>query len=142
MSKIYVDIDDKSGQISIFNDGESIPVVCMKKNYIPELVLGNLMTGSILMIMLGALLAEDMGLEPSLLIFSRSISKLSVRMRGKDYCTIKWENNMQKRHDPRINLIIARVVVVRVTFQPDFSRFSMDPLADDDAARVMERSGY
>ena len=26
MSKIYVDIDDKSGQISIFNDGESIPV--------------------------------------------------------------------------------------------------------------------
>ena len=31
MSKIYVDIDDKSGQISIFNDGESILCVCRRK---------------------------------------------------------------------------------------------------------------
>ena len=141
MSKIYVDIDDKSGQISIFNDGESIPVRMHEKEkmYIPELVLGNLMTGSNLMIMLDALLVEDMVLERNLLTSSRSISKLSVLMPAKDYYTIKWENNMQKRHDPEIQPYHSKASYVRVTFQPDLSRFSMKSLADDDTARVMER---
>ena len=47
MTKIHVDIDENTGEISIFNDGASIPVRMHEKEkmYIPELVLGNLMTG-------------------------------------------------------------------------------------------------
>ena len=92
------------------------------------------------MIMLDALLVEDMVLERNLLTSSRSISKLSVLMPAKDYYTIKCgkitcRNGMILKS----NLITVRASYVRVTFQPDFSRFSMKSLADDDTARVMER---
>eukprot|EP01104_Vermistella_antarctica_P003959 TRINITY_DN1436_c0_g1_i2.p1 TRINITY_DN1436_c0_g1~~TRINITY_DN1436_c0_g1_i2.p1 ORF type:complete len:1331 (+),score=257.60 TRINITY_DN1436_c0_g1_i2:141-4133(+) len=48
MSTIRVDIDRKQGKIRVFNDGRGIPVTFHSKEgmYIPELVLGHLLTGS------------------------------------------------------------------------------------------------
>ena len=48
MSAIRVDIDAKEGIISVFNDGTGIPVQIHKEEgvYLPELLLGHLLTGS------------------------------------------------------------------------------------------------
>eukprot|EP00944_MAST-04C_sp_MAST-4C-sp1_P008622 g8622.t1 len=142
MSRIYVDIDDKSGQISIFNDGESIPVRMHEKEkmYIPELVLGNLMTGSNFDDNVGRLTGGRHGFGAKLTnIFSKHFEIECADAREGLLYNQTWENNMQKRHDPQIQPYHSKTSYVRVTFQPDFSRFSMKSLADDDTARVMER---
>lgn len=47
-SKIEVDIDSTIGMISVKNNGKGIPVAIHKKEkiYIPELIFGELLTGS------------------------------------------------------------------------------------------------
>jgi DNA topoisomerase-2 len=48
MNEVRVDIDPETNTISIYNNGRGIPIEKHKKEdmYIPELVLGNLFTGS------------------------------------------------------------------------------------------------
>ena len=48
MNKIMVDIDPEEGFIKVWNNGNGIPVVMheVEKCYVPELIFGNLLTGS------------------------------------------------------------------------------------------------
>lgn len=48
MTAIHIDVDKKLNKLTVRNDGAGIPVVMHEKEkvYIPELVLGNLLTGS------------------------------------------------------------------------------------------------
>lgn len=47
-SKIEVDLNDETGMITVKNNGKGIPVVIHKKEkiYIPEMIFGQLLTGS------------------------------------------------------------------------------------------------
>ena len=142
MTKIEVDIDEKKGEISIFNDGASIPVLMHEKEkmYIPELVLGNLMTGSNFDDNVGRLTGGRHGFGAKLTnIFSKRFEiECADSKEGLIYNQV-WENNMQKRSDPYIQPYRNKNSYVRITFQPDFHRFNMDTFLDDDTARVMER---
>jgi DNA topoisomerase-2 len=48
MTTIRVTVDEKTGTISILNDGAGIPVTMHTKEkiYVPELIFGNLLTSS------------------------------------------------------------------------------------------------
>ena len=110
-----------------------------EKMYIPELVLGNLMTGSNFDDNVGRLGGRH-GFGAKLTnIFSKHFEIECADAREGLLYNQMWENNMQKRHDPEIQPYHSKASYVRVTFQPDLSRFSMKSLADDDTARVMER---
>ncbi len=142
MTKIHVDIDENTGEISIFNDGASIPVRMHEKEkmYIPELVLGNLMTGSNFDDNVGRLTGGRHGFGAKLTnIFSKRFEiECADPKEGLLYNQV-WENNMQQKSVPHIEPYDSKNGYVRITFQPDFHRFNMDTLSDDDTSRVMER---
>lgn len=48
MDLLSVEIDVENGRISVFNNGEGIPVVVHKKEriYVPEMIFGHLLTSS------------------------------------------------------------------------------------------------
>ena len=101
MTKIHVDIDENTGEISIFNDGASIPVRMHEKEkmYIPELVLGNLMTGSNFDDNVGRLTGGRHGFGAKLTnIFSKRFEiECADPKEGLLYNQV-WENNMQQKH--------------------------------------------
>ena len=105
MTKIHVDIDENTGEISIFNDGASIPVRMHEKEkmYIPELVLGNLMTGSNFDDNVGRLTGGRHGFGAKLTnIFSKRFEiECADPKEGLLYNQV-WENNMQQKSVPHI----------------------------------------
>lgn len=48
MTELKVNIDKDEGSISVYNDGDGIPIVIHDEHkiYIPEMIFGHLLTGS------------------------------------------------------------------------------------------------
>ena len=143
MKTIQVNLNKKSGTVSIFNDGTSIPVRLHETEgiYIPELVLGNLMTGSNFDDGVGRLTGGRHGFGAKLTnIFSLEFTiECGDEPRGLMYRQT-WKNNMIDREDPIITpLKPGTSSFVRATFLPDYARFNLKGLRDDDTYTLMER---
>eukprot|EP00945_MAST-04E_sp_MAST-4E-sp1_P003218 g3218.t1 len=144
MKNIAVEFDKGAGSISVFNDGTSIPVRMHETEgiYIPELVLGNLMTGSNFDDNVGRLTGGRHGFGAKLTnIFSKTFSiECADGPRGLLYRQT-WHDNMRDRQDPVITPIDKGEAnsYVRVSFVPEYSRFNLAGLQDDDTHRLMER---
>ena len=105
MTCIDVTFDSKKDMITIRNDGKGIPVRMheTEKVYVPELVLGNLLTGSNFDDTEGRLTGGAHGFGAKLTnIFSTTFIVETADTKRKKLYKQTWTNNMRTRGEPDI----------------------------------------
>jgi len=134
VKNIKITIEDVTGRITVFNDGEGIPIEIHSKEgvYTPELIFGHLLTSSNYDVDkkikhvggkngYGAKLTN---------IFSTEFTIETVCSKsGKKYSQT-FENNMYKKSKPKITVNKGKPYT-KISFIPDHKRFKCDKLGSD-----------
>ncbi|CAH0482695.1 unnamed protein product [Peronospora belbahrii] len=132
--------------ISVYNDGKGIPVKFHKteKVYVPELVLGHLLTGSNFDDMSARLTGGRHGYGAKLTnIFSKEfIVETGDTSTGLRYKQV-WYDNMRTRGEPEMTEFIGKDAkdFTKVSFLPDLEKFEMEKLTTS-MARVLKKRVY
>ncbi|GES91615.1 DNA topoisomerase II [Rhizophagus clarus] len=145
MDTIKVDIDVKSGTISIYNNGNGIPVEIHKEEnvYVPELIFGHLLTSSNYNDNEKKVTGGRNGYGAKLTnIFSTEfIVETADSSAGKKYRQI-FRDNMSVKESPKISSYSKKEEYTMVTFRPDFQRFNMPNEFDDDIIALLKKRVY
>ncbi|GES91633.1 DNA topoisomerase II [Rhizophagus clarus] len=145
MDTIKVDIDVKSGTISIYNNGNGIPVEIHKEEnvYVPELIFGHLLTSSNYNDNEKKVTGGRNGYGAKLTnIFSTEFIIETVdSSAGKKYRQI-FRDNMSVKESPKISSYSKKEEYTMVTFRPDFQRFNMPNGFDDDIIALLKKRVY
>jgi len=137
MSKLEVNINKETGEISVLNDGEGIEVKQIdtekkKGIYVIELIFGELLTSENF---------KD-GTEKKVTggkngygakltnIFSKMFTVESVDRKQKLLYKQTWTENMEKKDVPSITKYTGDPYT-KITFLPDYQRFGLSGLTDD-----------
>ncbi|KAG0442401.1 DNA topoisomerase 2 [Dictyocoela muelleri] len=143
MDKIKVDINKELKTISVFNNGQGIPVKihAKEKVYVPELIFGNLLTSSNYDDKEKKVTGGRNGYGAKLCnIFSEEfIVETADQSVGLKYFQ-RYRKNMSEKEDPVIKPYIGPDYT-KITFKPDFKRFGMDGF-DDDILELMYKRVY
>ena len=141
MKYIKVDIKQEENKIKIKNGGRGIPIEIHKKYniYVPELIMGNLLTSSNYNDEVKKVTGGRNGYGAKLTnIYSKTfIVETANKNRGKKY-TQKFYKNMLKHDEPKIE-DYDKDDYTCITFEPDLERFGMDKLDDDIIALFQKR---
>jgi DNA topoisomerase-2 len=141
MSKIEVTINEEEGFIRVWNNGSGIPVVVHQEHqiYVPELIFGNLLTGSNFDDEEAKTTGGRNGFGSKLAnIFStKFIIETADSSRGLKY-NQTFTNNMQDKTQPAVTKFSGTDYTC-VTFYPDLKRFKMDCLDEDIVALLSKR---
>ncbi|XP_067621307.1 DNA topoisomerase 2 isoform X2 [Eurosta solidaginis] len=143
MNTIKIDIDAEKNTISIWNNGQGIPVTIHKehKMYVPEMIFGHLLTSSNYNDDEKKVTGGRNGYGAKLCnIFSTSFMVETATKEYKKSFKQVWANNMSKTTPPKIKEF-AGTDFTRITFSPDLTKFKMDRL-DDDIVALMSRRAY
>lgn len=155
---IKINIDKKSGKISVWNDGHGIPV-CMHKQYdmyVPQMIFGNLLTSQNYG-KKGKTVGGKNGYGAKLSnIYSREFEIHTVgvdkitEIDGKivpdekakkvEYKQL-FKNNMYDIQEPEINKKISQSTktFTKITYLPDYERFGMSGLTNDMYCLLIKR---
>jgi DNA topoisomerase-2 len=138
MKKIQVNFMD-SGEISIMNDGEGIPIEIHKElgKYVPEIIFGEFHTSSNYddteKRTVGGLNGYGSKLTNA---FSK---KFTVEICDSSKHFIQtWENNMTVKSEPKIKTKKGKSFT-KISFIPDYNRFGMTTLDADTRALFLSR---
>ncbi|ETW07803.1 hypothetical protein, variant [Aphanomyces invadans] len=141
MDTLKVTIDAEKGEISVWNNGNGIPVVMHQEHnvYVPELIFGHLLTGSNFDDKKKKTTGGRNGYGAKLAnIFSKEfIVETASREQGKRYRQV-FSNNMSVKGAPKITSWSKKDFTC-ITFTPDFERFQMTGLDDDIVALFKKR---
>ncbi|XP_055923521.1 DNA topoisomerase 2 [Eupeodes corollae] len=143
MSCIKIDIDQEKNTISIWNNGQGIPVTMHKdeKMYVPTMIFGHLLTSSNYNDDEKKVTGGRNGYGAKLCnIFSTSFTLETATKQFKRSFKQTWGSNMTKASEPKIK-DFAGTDFTKVTFSPDLTKFKMDKL-DDDIVALMSRRAY
>ena len=142
MNKITVDIDSDEGSIRVWNNGNGIPVVMheVEKVYVPELIFGNLLTGSNFDDNEAKTTGGRNGYGAKLAnIFStKFVVETYDSSRSLHYCQ-EFTDNMNSKGEPKISKKSSGSDFTCITFFPDLARFKMDCLDEDTVALLSKR---
>ena len=137
VSKLEVDINKETGLISVLNDGEGIEVKKMdtdkkKDIYVIELIFGELLTSENYK---GKgekkLTGGKNGYGAKLTnIFSKTFTVESVDRKKKLLYSQTWKDNMRVKEIPIITKYDGEPYT-KITFLPDYERFSQNGLTED-----------
>lgn len=139
LNRIDVLIDVSSNKISVRDNG-GIPVVIHKDHnqYVPEMIFGNLMSGSNYNDDEERLVAGTNGLGGKLTnIFSKKFTISTCD--GKNMFYQEFSNNMRDRKSPKISK--SNKNHTEITFIPDLEKFGMSEI-DEDHVKVIEKRVY
>ncbi|RZC40450.1 DNA topoisomerase 2, partial [Asbolus verrucosus] len=143
MDSIKIEINAESNTISVWNNGQGIPVVMHKEEnmYVPTMIFGHLLTSSNYNDEEEKVTGGRNGYGAKLCnIFS---TKFTVETASKEYrrqYKQTWGNNMTKASEPKIKEFSGEEFT-KITFSPDLVKFKMDKL-DDDIVALMSRRAY
>lgn len=143
MACIRIDINPETNTISIWNDGQGIPVVMHKdeKMFVPTMIFGHLLTSSNYNDEEEKVTGGRNGYGAKLCnIFS---TKFVVETASREYkkCFRQtWGSNMSKAAEPKI-IDFKGTDYTKITFCPDLAKFKMEKL-DDDIVGLMSRRAY
>ncbi|KAH8404824.1 hypothetical protein KR222_004799 [Zaprionus bogoriensis] len=143
MNTIKVDIDAEKNTISIWNNGQGIPVTMHKeqKMYVPTMIFGHLLTSSNYNDDEKKVTGGRNGYGAKLCnIFSTSFTVETATRQYKKAFKQTWGNNMSKTADPTVKDFNG-TDFTRITFSPDLAKFKMDRL-DEDIVALMSRRAY
>lgn len=143
MSEIHVSFDVKKNEIRVRNNGRGIPILIHKEEgmYLPELLLGNLLTGSNFNDNISKITGGRNGYGAKLAnIFSSSFSVETVdENEGLKYFQL-WNDNMSKKQEPVISKVGKNVKgYTEITFSPDLKLFKMRNLSETNILDIMTR---
>jgi len=129
LSEIRVDVNAKTGEISVWNDGGAIPVEIHESGlYVPSMVFGEFMSGENF---------NDTGIRftggrngigaKATNVFSKSFEVTVDDPGTQQRFYQRWEENMAIKHNPEISALPPEVQLgsVRVTFKPDLPLFGL-----------------
>ena len=137
LNKIEVNIDSKSGIISIRDNG-GIPCVIHKDHnkYVPEVIFGNLMSGSNYDDSEDRIVAGTNGLGGKLTnIFSKEFTISTCD--GKNNFTQTFLNNMRDRKDPKIKK--SKTNFTEISYTPDYIKFGLTGMDDTHYKLIQKR---
>jgi DNA topoisomerase-2 len=141
---VKVTLDKETGIISVYNDGDGIPVVEHeeKKIMIPELVFGQLLTSSNYDKEKKKIWGGKNGLgSKATNIFSTMFEVETVdHRRGKKFKQV-WKNNMSEPEKKAKITDFKGKAYTQITFLPEYSRFGMEGL-DEDIIDLIRRRVY
>ena len=142
-NKIMVDIDKESGEISVWNNGTTIPIEIHKEYniYVPELIFGNLLTSGNYD-QKGKTVGGKNGLGAKLVsIYSKKFS-IEILNNQKKYYQ-EFTNNMFDKTEPIVSSIASSTSknesYTKITFLPDYKRFGLKNLSDDMVSLLKRR---
>jgi DNA topoisomerase-2 len=140
MRYIKVDINQETGVISVFNDGKGIPIEIHKdqKKYVPEMIFGELLTGSSFDDTESKVTGGRNGLGAKLAnIYSQEFI-VECRCQGRQFKQV-FKRNMFERSPAEVYSVKGSDYT-KISFKPDFKRFDgMDRLDDDIISLFMKR---
>ncbi|XP_012256449.2 DNA topoisomerase 2 isoform X2 [Athalia rosae] len=143
MDTIKIDIDSDNNTISVWNNGQGIPVVIHKeeKMFVPTMIFGHLLTSSNYDDKEEKVTGGRNGYGAKLCnIFSHRFTVETASNEYKKSLKQTWGNNMGKASEPRVKEFTGRDFT-KVTFSPDLSKFGMEAL-DKDIVSLMTRRAY
>ena len=141
MSELRVVIDKESGTISVYNNGQGIPVVVHKEHqmYVPELIFGHMMTSSNYDDTQKRTVGGRNGYGAKLtnIYSTQFVVETLDSSRGLRYKQV-FSNNMQDKTEPKIGPATG-ASWTKITFKPDFPRFGATGLDADCVALFTKR---
>ncbi|UZJ54369.1 hypothetical protein CBS101457_003689 [Exobasidium rhododendri] len=142
MDTIKVTIDRAQGSISVWNNGNGIPVEMHGKEgvYIPELIFGHLLTSSNYDDDEAKVTGGRNGYGAKLAnIYSTEFIVETVDNKSEQKYRQVFSNNMSTKGKPKITSAGSAKDYTQITFKPDFARFKMENIDDDMEALMMKR---
>ncbi|GLV36144.1 Topoisomerase 2 [Carabus blaptoides fortunei] len=143
MTCIKVDINPETNTVSVWNNGQGIPVVMHKEEnmYVPTMIFGHLLTSSNYDDDEEKVVGGRNGYGAKLCnIFSKKFIVETASKEYKQEFKQTWGDNMAKTSEPKIKSYYGEDFT-RVTFCPDLAKFNMDRL-DEDIVDLMARRAY
>lgn len=143
MSAIKIEINQETNTISVWNNGEGIPVVMHQdeKMYVPTMIFGHLLTSSNYNDEEEKVTGGRNGYGAKLCnIFSEKFTVETANKKYKKSFKQVWGSNMTKTSEPKIKEFFGDDYT-KVTFSPDLAKFKMTKLEDDIVA-LMSRRAY
>jgi len=139
MDALKVEIDQKAGSITVWNNGKGLPVVIHKEHevYIPEMVFGHLLTSDNYNDADCKTVGGRNGYGAKLANIFSTQFVLEACDGTKTYKNT-WTNNMQKKGKEQITNTKTKSFT-SVTFKPDLAKFGMTSLDDDVVALMTKR---
>ncbi len=133
MTKLVVKLNNETGQTSIWNDGNFIPVEMHEEEqiYIPELIFGHLLSGSNYDDTDERITSGRNGLGVKLLnVFSSEFQVECYDPQRQLLYKQKWKQNMKKVYPASITEKTAKSGYTKISWKPDFSKFGMESYDD------------
>ena len=133
VTQIKVEIDQSTGEISVWNDGDGIDIVMLDeyKMYPPELIFGNLLSGTNYNKDDDDTIGGKNGYGAKVVnIFSLEFIVETVDPHRKLKFIQTFTNNMKNKTNPKITSYKSKPFT-KITFTPDYKRFGITTLSDD-----------
>ena len=139
MRFIKVEINQATGTISVHNDGHGIPIEIHKKHkmYVPEMIFGELLTGSSFDDSEAKVTGGRNGLGAKLANIYSSEFIVEARCEGKQFKQT-FTQNMANRTSPSITSA-SGADFTKISFRPDFKRFDGMTALDDDIVALLSK---
>ncbi|XP_035780971.1 DNA topoisomerase 2-like [Anopheles albimanus] len=144
MSMIKVEINQETNTISVWNNGQGIPVVMHKeeKMYVPTMIFGHLLTSSNYNDEEAKVTGGRNGYGAKLCnIFSTKFTVETATKQYKKCFKQTWGDNMAKASEPKIKEDFHGEDYTKITFSPDLTKFKMEKL-DDDIVGLLSRRAF
>ncbi|CAK7330893.1 unnamed protein product [Dovyalis caffra] len=142
MDSLKVVIDAENNLVSVYNNGDGVPVEIHKEEgvYVPELIFGHLLTSSNYDDTMKKTTGGRNGYGAKLTnIFSTEfVIETADGKRTKKYKQV-FSNNMGKKSEPIITKCKESENWTKVTFKPDLVKFGMTHLEEDVVALMKKR---
>jgi DNA topoisomerase-2 len=142
VKKIAIDIDQQTGVISVFNDGDGIDIEKHPEYdiYMPELILGNMLTSSNYDDTEERIIGGMNGIGAKACnIFSQFFEIETVDAKRKKIYTQRFTENMSVKSVPVVKAC-AKTPYTKITFLPDYARFKCPGLSPDMYALMFKRA--
>lgn len=142
MTQIKVKIDQKKGEISVWNNGQGLPVQmhATEKIYVPELVFGHMLTSSNYDDSVKKVTGGRNGFGAKLTnVFSKKFTITTADSKRGKLFTQTFKNNLSSIGEPSIKEFDKdKFDYTEVSFQPDFAKFKMKEL-DNDTVKLLSK---
>lgn len=142
MSKIEISIDPDENTIRVWNNGKGIPVCVHEEHkiYVPELIFGNLLTGSNFDDEQAKTTGGRNGYGAKLAnIFSTEFTVETADSSRGLYLKQVFTKNMTQRTAPEVKKHSGTDFTC-ITFKPDLKRFKMEYMDDDTVGLLCKRA--
>lgn len=133
-TKIKVYINQETGETSVWNDGDVVPISLDEDEgcYIHSMIFGQLLTGSNYDDEEERIVSGRNGLGIKLTnIFSTKFTVTGCDPTEGKILTQEWKNNMRDTQGPNIKATKLKKGYTQVTWVPDFPRFELKNYTDD-----------